>query len=382
MRGGAKLVVDTSEDRSGLGGLAAERSIGRRRAVVAGLALLAVVGVIVVALTGGAPDGSGVRVSSGNARRSVIAALGTTDAAGSYDVAFTLHATSGTKPSPCEAIPVTPGAPATAPGVPRVYCTGTNSPVDVTGHGTFNDNPDALLVVTTVTGLGPITLYVNGTSLWELGGGDYGATPNAPGGAGPGAPLSGFANLVEGTLGPGPGALSVISLANPNGYLNLDQQAIQSATPAGNGSVDGTPVTDYDVTIDVAKLADAANLTDQQHLTIQDALQVLQAQGYTGTKATVGVDAAGFIRDITSTTRFADGSTLTRDTRFSNFGCAATVSLPNQPAPPTTTSVPCSSPDTLPSPPTSTSTSAQSTTTTSISSTTTTAPSPTTTRPG
>ena len=151
---------------------------------------------------------------------------------------------------------------------------------------------------------------MNGTIVWELGGGNYGATPNASGGAGPGAPLSGFANLVEGTLGPGPGALSVISLANPNGYLNLDQQAIQSATPAGNGSVDGTPVTYYDVTIDVAKLADAANLTDQQRLTIQDALQVLQAQGYTGTKATVGVDAAGFIRDITSTTRFADGSTL------------------------------------------------------------------------
>lgn len=66
-----------------------------------------------------------------------------------------------------------------------------------------------------------------------------------------------------GRNGPGPGALSLISLANPNGYLNLDQQAILGATPAGNGSVDGTPVTDYDVTLDVAKLADAANLTDQ-----------------------------------------------------------------------------------------------------------------------
>ena len=375
-------MVDTWEDGNGLGGRAAGRSIGRRRAaVVTGVVLLAVIGVITVALTGGGPDGSGVRVLSQKARRSVIGALGTTDAAGSYDVSFTLHATSGTAPSPCVAVPVTPGAPATAPGVPRVYCSGTTSPVDVTGHGTFNANPDALLVVTTVSGLGPITLYVNGTSVWELGGGGYGSAPNASGGAGPGAPLSGFASLVEGTLGPGPGALSLISLANPNGYLNLDQQAIQSAAPAGIGSVDGTPVTDYDVTIDVAKLADAANLTDQQRLTIQDAFQVLQAQGYTGTKPTVGVDAAGFIRDITSTTRFADGSALTRDTRFSNFGCAASVSLPNQPVSPTTTSVPCSSPDTLPSSPTSTSTSAPSTTTTSTPSTTTTAPPPTTTTP-
>jgi hypothetical protein len=380
VRGGATLVVDTWQDGNGLGGRAARRGVGRRRAaVVTGVVLLAIVGVIAVALTGGGPDGSGVRVSSGNARRSVIAALDTTDAAGSYDVAFTLHATSGTSPSPCTAVP---GTPAASPGSGvRVYCTGTTSPVDVTGHGTFNANPDALLVVTTVTGLGPITLYVNGTSLWEFGGGDYGATPNASGGAGPGAALSGFAALVEGTLGPGPGALSLISLANPNGYLNLDQQAIQSATPAGNGSVDGTAVSYYDITIDVAKLADAGNLTDQQRLTIQDAFQVLQAQGYTGTKATVGVDGAGFIRDVTSTTRFADGSALTRDTRFSNFGCAATVSLPNQPAPPTTTSVPCSSPDTLPSAPASTSTAAPSSTTTSTSSTTTTAPPPTTTTP-
>jgi hypothetical protein len=342
--------------------------------------MLAVVAVLAVALASGGPQGSGVQVLSQKAKRSVIAALGTTDAAGSYDVAFTLHASSGTTSPPCAVVPVTPGAPAGAAAGPRVYCAGITSPVDVSGHATVNEEPYALAVVSTVSTLGPITLYVNGTTVWELGGGNYGSSPSVPGGLGPGAPLSGFASLVEGTLGPGQGALTVISLASHNGYLNLEQQAIQRAAPAGSGSVGGTPVTYYDVTVDVAKLADAANLTDQERTTLQDAFQVLKTAGDSGTKETIGVDAAGFIREVTSTTRFADGSALTRHTLLSNFGCAPTVSLPNQPTPPPATTLPCSSPDTLASPPTSTTTSVPTATSTSASSTTT-APPPTTTIP-
>jgi len=344
--------------------------------------MLAVVAVLAVALPSGGPQGPGVQVLSQKAKRSVIAALGTTDAAGNYDVAFTLHASSGTTPRPCAVVPVTPGVPAGSAAGPRVYCAGITAPLDVSGHGTVNEEPYALAVVSTVSTLGPITLYVDGTTVWELGGGNYGSSLSVSGGVGAGAPLSGFASLVEGTFGPGPGALTVISLASHNGYLNLEQQAIQRAAPAGSGSVGGTPVTYYDVTVDVAKLADAANLTDQERITLQDAVQVLKAAGDSGTKETIGVDAAGFIREVTSTTRFADGSALTRHTLFSNFGCAPTVSLPNQPTPPTATTPPCSSPDTLSSPPTSTTTSTPSATSTSTSaSSTTTAPPPTTTSP-
>jgi hypothetical protein len=342
--------------------------------------VLAVVAVLAVALPSGAPQGSGVQVLSQKAKRSVIAALNTTDAAGSYDVDFTLHTTSGTTPRPCAVVPVIPNSPASSIPAPRVYCSGITAPLDVSGHATVNEEPYALAVVSTVSTLGPITLYVNGTTVWELGGGNYGSSPSVSGGVGAGAPLSGFASLVEGTFGPGPGALTVISLASHNGYLNLEQQAIQRAAPAGSGSVGGTPVTYYDVTVDVAKLAVAANLTDQERTTLQDALQVLKAASDSGTKETIGVDAAGFIREVTAMTRFADGSALTRHTLFSNFGCAPTVSLPDQPTPPTAATLPCSSPDTLASPPTSTTTSTSSTTSTSASSTTT-APPPNTTSP-
>src|SRR5580704_9714272 len=186
---------------------------GRRRAaLVGGAAVLAVVAVLAVGLPRGAPRGSGVQVPSQKAKRSLIAALGTTDAAGSYDVSFTLHASSPTTPRPCAVVPVTPGAQAASGPGPRVYCAGITSPVDVSGHATVNQEPYALFVVSTVSNLGPITLYVNGTTVWELGGGNYGSSPSVPGGAGPGSPLSGFANLVEGTLGPGQGALTMISL--------------------------------------------------------------------------------------------------------------------------------------------------------------------------
>jgi hypothetical protein len=348
--------------------------------VVAGVALVAVAAVVTVAFAGSGGSGGGAEVVARNARRSVIAALNTTNAARSYQVAFTLRATPPTRPQRCATVPLPPGVVTGSGGAPRFVCAGVMAPVDVNGHATVNEDPYALAVVSNVSTLGPITLYVNSTTLWELGGGNYGSTPNAPAAVGPGSPLSGFLSLVTGTFGPGPGALIAINLANPNGYLNLAQQAIEHAAPAGSGTADGTPVTYYDVSVDVAQLAHGANLTDQQHITIDDAARVLKKAGYVGTKQRMGIDGAGFVREINSTATFTDGSALIRHTTFSNFGCAPTISMPNQPAVPTTTAVPCSTPDTVPNTSTpTTSTSASSTTTSSAPTTTTTEPPTTTT---
>jgi hypothetical protein len=205
---------------------------------------------------------------------------------------------------------------------------------------------------------------VDGTTVWELGGGGYGSTA--------GSPLSGFAGSVEGTLGPGEGAVTMITLASRGGYLELEESAVQHATPAGTGTIDGATLTYYDITIDVAKLADAPDLTGEERATIAAALPLLRSAGYSGTEERIGIDAAGFIRDVTATERFADGSTMSRRTLLSNFGCAPTVTLPGQPAPPPTTA-PCHSPDTTTVPaPASTAPAAPTTTTGATSSTATT----------
>jgi hypothetical protein len=223
-----------------------------------------------------------------------------------------------------------------------------------------------MVAVSEVSGLGSITIYVNGTTVWELGGGNYGSAG--------GRPLSGFADLVEGTLGPAQGAVAMINLASRTGYLNLEQAAIRGAQVVGTGTVDGTTVTYYDVTIDVTALADAPDLTDEQRATIEHALPLLASAGYSGTDERIGIDDAGFIREVTATERFSDGSAYTRHTILSNFGCAADVTMPDeQPAAtPPTTPCPSSAPTTTTTTePTSTTTSS---TTTSSTTSTTTAP--------
>ena len=83
------------------------------------------------------------------------------------------------------------GAVATTAGFHQYTAVGCATAIAV--HGTVNLDPYAMVAISEVSGLGTITTYVNGTTVWELGGGDYG---NATG-----SPLSGFASLVEGTLG-------------------------------------------------------------------------------------------------------------------------------------------------------------------------------------
>ncbi len=303
------------------------------------------------------------------ARHRVIDALDTTIASGSFDISFSQQPlTSPTAPTtttttPCyqttvtvpdTVIPTT--VPTTAPGTSggtgasggsTWVCSTTiagGSGMAISGQGTVDTAPFAMVVGTQVSGLGQITLRDDGTDVWELGGGNYGLSPGSTV-SGPGSSLSGFSGLVEGTLGARQGALDMMVLANPTGYLELDESAITNADQIGTGTVDGAPVTVYQVTLSPAQEATVAGTNATEATTIQDALAVLKQQGYTGTTVKISIDGAGYIRQTDSTASFSDGFSQSGETTFSDFGCAGTVLMPGQPG--SSTPPPgCVSPDT------------------------------------
>ena len=136
----------------------------------------------------------------------------------------------------------------------------------------------------------------------------------------------------------------MMALASPTGYLELDQNAITSASQIGTGVVDGVPVTVYQVSLDAAQQATVPGATPEEATTISDALAVLEQQGYTGTTIKVSIDAAGYIRQTVSIASFSDGVTQTSETTFSDFGCAGKVLMPGQSGP-TAPPAGCVSPD-------------------------------------
>jgi hypothetical protein len=218
-----------------------------------------------------------------------------------------------------------------------------NTLSSINGHGTVDTNPYAMVTVSDVGSLGQITLYDDGTNVWEIGGGDYGLS--APDRAGPGAPLSGYASSVEGTVGQVQGALDMEGLASGTGYLNLQAREIQAAQPAGTGSVDGVPVTIYKLSESGLLDPDVPGQTPEQIKTIQAADAIIQNSGFAGKTTWVSVDSAGYIREQKTEYSLPDGSAVTQDTILSNFGCAGTVVMPGQSG---TSSPPagCISPDT------------------------------------
>ena len=176
-----------------------------------------------------------------------------------------------------------------------------------------------------VAGLGQITLRDNGTNVWEFGGADYGLAPGSSE-TGPGASLSGFAGLVEGTLGPRQGALAMGGLSSPTGYLDLDQSMISGANQTGTGTVDGVAVTIYTISIAPGQGENIPGLNAEQAKAIADSDAILKQQGFTGSTVQVSVDASGYIRQTRSVAHFSDGSTTSSESTFSDFGCAGTVS--------------------------------------------------------
>jgi len=325
---------------------------GARRRTVVGvvLTLLVMVSVpLLLAVARRGSDGDGRPVTKDEALAVVRAAIGHTLSSGSYETDNTNSSTPATDPQ-ASTCPV------------AASCRPAGSSFGATSHGIVNVDP-FVTRIDSQDSYGAHTLYVSATTVWLSG-----QEPNAP--AGPGVSLPQFASSVTGALGPSAGALAMVGLASPGGSLNLEEAAIAGASPAGTGAVDGVPVTSYDVAIDMTALRNTPNLSDAQRRTIEDALPLLERGGYRGTTERIGIDDAGYVREVTATARFDDGSTSIRHTVFSSFGCAPQLTTPERGVVPTVTGVPCEAPATT----TTTAAPTPTTSTTSTSAPTTTAP--------
>ncbi|HXN61128.1 MAG TPA: hypothetical protein VN886_11825 [Acidimicrobiales bacterium] len=309
---------------------------------------------------------------------SVLSALSATTDSGSFNITYQFSgASSPTSPattttSQCvnEVEPVS-GEATTGPGdATHEVCGVVEGPnalggEPITGQGTIDTDPYGMVATSQVPGLGTVTLRTDANDIWEMGGADYGLSPGSS--SGPGSSLSGFASLVEGTLGQREGASAMLGLASPTGYLNLDQQEITGADFIGTGTVDGVAVDQYRVFIDPSEEADLPNLTTEQSTTISQALAVLAQNGYLGVSTVVSIDGSGYIRQTASTAKYSDSSTSMGETTLSDFGCAGTVLMPGQQGS-ATPPAGCVSPDTgAPLVATTTTTSAPGTTTTTSS---------------
>jgi hypothetical protein len=352
--------------------------------VAASVLLLAVVGGsvgLVVAGTG--TSGPGPHQSStpdtSGARARVVSALGATTAAGNWNITYAYtqvpgrNSTTTTTVPPAMTCPTTnPPSGATGSGCAVLVVPGgtgvDNENVTVTGTGVIDVNPKAMVTTADPSDFGTVIIRLDSSQLWELGSDDGGGLAPGPGvGSTPGEAISGFASLVESTLGAREGAVAMLGIASPTGYLVLDEQEITSVTPAGQGTVDGKPVTEYQVGADASQLENDPTATSEELATIRGAIAKLQSEGLSGTGTEVGVDAQGFIVQSITTYQFSDGGSVTVRADFSNFGCAGTVLMPGQVGP-TTPPANCVSPDT----PSSTTTSTSNPTATTSSSTTTT----------
>ncbi|HUO48502.1 MAG TPA: hypothetical protein VMU09_06685 [Acidimicrobiales bacterium] len=360
-------------------------------AIVVGLGLV-VVPVALAATGAGSPHPSAQKppgkpgpLGNGPAEHQVLSALSATTDSGSFDFTYSLTTTpptsvpSTTTTTVCKtfsnnAPPATvlPGgvvrgggasgslSAGSALAVPsRPYsstatiteCSGgapSNTGSPTSGKGVIDTNPMAMLAGATVGSAGGLTatVRVDSTTVYEdLGPLETSLAPPAGQANAGGQPISGFASLVEGTLGTREGAVAMMGMANPTGYLELYQADITGADQTGTSSVDGVPVTVYRASTDPSKLVDAPGISSEESTTISAALGVLNGQGYNATTVDVSVDGSGFIREAKAVTHFSDGGTVVLDVTLSNFGCAGTVLMPGQQgadSPPAG----CTSPDT------------------------------------
>lgn len=357
------------------------RSLRRRAAIAVAAAVCVAVVAVPLAY---AVDGAGTSaprpteknekapqaVSDRAAVAQVLSALGVTTAAGNFAFSYSLNGTQPTTPSPPTTTTTIPCPPTVLPAVgatnggalsagpnmpvPGTSCsegspssTSTNTPV--TGGGTIDVNPTAM-VTTADVGSGGLNVIVrvNDTDYWEESAGST-ASLAPPSSDGAGGPLSSFAGLVESTLGTREGAVAMLGMASPSGYLDLDQQQVTSADQVGTGTAGGVPVTIDQVDVSPAQEAQVPGASSEEMTTINAALSTLQGQGYTGTTVRLSVDGEGYIREADSTAHFSDGGAAVLNLTLSDFGCAGTVLTPGQqgsgtlpsnctsPVPPTTT---------------------------------------------
>lgn len=320
----------------------AERGRHRRRrhravGVFSVVMVLAFGSVMAVRLSGDGDRGRVATSDTQDALATVRGAVGQTFAAGSYEIDLVTTMTQPGTDS-CARLSVPDSV------VPESTCV-TSGPLtyEFTGRAIVNLEPYAMVAEMNSPGLGAITTHVNSTHVWQQGGATVGYGPGTPG-----LSLTDYSSQVVGTVGRGPGALAMISLASRGGYLYLEEAAVASAEPAGTGTVDDVPVTYYDVTVDVTRLADAPDLSDVQRQAIAAALPLLEQSGYQGTTERIGVDDSGYLREVDATTDFDDGSSMARRSVLSNFGCAPKVYMPNEtPPPPDTAAPPCATTTTV-----------------------------------
>ncbi len=207
---------------------------------------------VVLALDDGSANDPHRSVEVPEALARVRAAVGQTAAAGSYEM-DTETVTSSPGSQTCMS---TPSVSTDKTVYGSSYCSGSpERGYTFVTHSIVNFEPYAM-VAESETPFGHITLHVSSDRVWQKNGLNVGYV----GDSAPGVPIPAYADAVLGTLGPGPGALAMISIASRGGYLNLEEEAVASAQPAGTGTVRDEPVTYYDVTIDITKMADAPDL--------------------------------------------------------------------------------------------------------------------------
>jgi hypothetical protein len=373
----------------------------RRTAVVAAVAVCLVVAAIPVSLAlsgSSAPihhpaadqivKGTHLGTAAGGSR--VLAALSATTDAGNFNFTYNLTGQPPTTPTPTtttqvcnpisvpyngsdelgQASSVAPGGVVVEPNIqPATGASSTGGTecenigsepltnVPVTGSGTINVNPTAVLTTAAVgTGLN-VVVRVSSTDYWEdVGGTSTGLAPPSDDSTGAPEPIDGAAGLVEGTLGDREGGVAMMGLASPSGYLDLYQSEVTTAADLGPSTVDGVPVTVYEVQVTPAEEGQVVGATSDEQTTITQALALLQSQGYTGSTVQISIDSEGYIRQSDTTANFSDGGSVNLTATFSNFGCAGTVLFPGQtgpsspptnctsPVPTTTTTTPTTAP--------------------------------------
>ena len=309
------------------------RSLGVALATAICLAVVAVpIGLIVSGGSGRSSaahkPGDPSHLGTGPAAHRLLGALNATTASGNFDVSYTFGGQDSGVPA---TTPTTTCSSSSALESAAVDCAGSGSLLDqpVTGIATVDVQPFAMVATSDVSGLGTVVLRDDGTDVWEEGGGRYGLSPGSTD-SDPGSLLAGFASLVEGTLGARQGALAMLGLASPTGYLSLDPAETTKANLVGTDTVDGITVGVYQIFMTPGQGSRVPGLSAQERQATSDAPAVLNQQGYTGSTVRISVDSAGYIRRTQTTDHFADGSTMTSEAEFSNFGCAGTVVMPGQ----------------------------------------------------
>jgi len=261
-----------------------------------------------------------LHLPTGPAEREVISALSATTSAGNFRFSYHLSSTE-------------PASSTSSAYSSALYRTIVN------GSGTIDTDPTAMLASTSI---GP-SVRVDGTDYWE-GSSGAGLVPAQTTG-GLGRPLETFSGLVESTLGERAGAVAMMAMASPTGFLDLGQTEVTGAQASGTTTIGGIAMTDYQVSLDPTSLATEPGTTADETEAISAALQVLVAHGLSGITADLSVDATGYIERATTVTTFTDGGTVTLQTTLSDFGCAGTVIMPGQQGA-ATAPAGCVSPDT------------------------------------